>query len=226
MFHWSWKCSFNICLNQAILIQECAQVVQGYQVIRNDNLATLEIENQIKTAKEIIEIEDDSEVNQASDSDSDDDVSIPSRVGDWIRNTQANQQSLQYYDVETSKWMGKEEDVSDEFLGELTEVVGNLDNNSLKNDGGRFAELDMDFPRNAHEDREMTDVPGFARSELDTDPVTQNAVAAPAANHPAELMNLDELCADVMRMHKCQDFNSVQENRNINTNYEFAWTGM
>ena len=229
MFHWGWKCNFNICFKQAILIQECAQAVQGYQVIRNDNLATLQIENQIKTAQEIIEIEDDSEFDQAFGSDSEsssDDVEIPSRVEDWIRNTQASQPSLQYYDIETSRWMKKEEDVSNDFLGELRDVVGNLDTNSPKNDGSHLAELDMEFPRNAHEDREMTGVPGFGRSELNADPVTQNAVAAPAANHPEELMNLDELCADVMKMHKDWDFIPVQEKRNVNTKYEFAWTGM
>ena len=203
--------------------------MQGYQVIRNDNLAGLEIENQIKTAKEIIEIEDDSEFNQASDSDSEsssEDIPIFPRVEDWIRNTQASQSSLQYYDIETSKWMKKEEDVSDQFLGELRDVVGNLNNNSPKNDRGHFAEKDTEIPRNAHEDREMTSVPGFGRSELDIDPVTQTAVPVPAGIHLKELMNLDELCADVMKMHKDEDFTKVQERCNVDTNYEFAWTGM
>ena len=83
-----------------------------------------------------------------------------------------------------------------------------------------------EIPRNAHEDREMTSVPGFGRSELDIDPVTQTAVAVPAGIHLKELMNLDELCADVMKMHKDEDFTKVQERRNVDTNYEFAWTGM
>ena len=120
--------------------------------------------------------------------------------------------------------MKKEEDVSDEFLGELRDVVEDLENNSPKNDGSHLAELDMEIPRNAHEDREMTGVPGFGSSELDTDSVT--LLAAPAANHPEDLMNLDELCADVMKMHKDEDFMHVQERRNVNTKYEFAWTGM
>ena len=212
-----------------MLIQKSAQAVQGYQVIRNDNLATPEIENQIKTAKEIIEIEDDSESSQASDSNSEsstEDVSILPRVKDWIRNTQANQSFLQYYDIETSKWLKKEDDVSDEFLGELRDVAGNLDNNGPKNDRGHFAEKDMEIPRNAHEDREMTSVPGFGRLELEIDPVTENAVAVPAGNLPKELMKLDELCADLMKMHKDEDFTRVQERRNVDTNYEFAWTGM
>ena len=122
--------------------------------------------------------------------------------------------------------MKMDEDVSDEFLGELRVVVDDLENNSPKNDSNHFAIMDMAIPRNAHEDREMTDVPGFGSSELDTDPVIQNAVAAPAAHRPEELMNLDELCADVMKMHKDEDFIQVQEKRNVNTIYEFAWTGM
>ena len=212
-----------------MLIQKSAQAVQGYQVIRNDNLATPEIENQIKTAKEIIGIEDDSELSQASDSNSEsstEDVPILPRVEDWIRNTQANQPSLQYYDIETSKWMKKEEDVSDEFLGELRDVAGSLDNNSPKNDRGHFAEKDMEIPRNAHEDREMTSVPSFGRLELEIDPGTESTVTMTAGNHPKELMNLDELCADLMKMHKDEDFTRVQERRNVDTNYEFAWTGM
>ena len=96
--------------------------------------------------------------------------------------------------------MEKEEDVSDEFLGELRDVVGNLDNNSPKNDRRHFTEQNMEIPPNTHEDREMTGVLGFGRSEFHTDPVTQNAVAAPAANHSEELMNLDKLCADVMQI--------------------------
>ena len=199
--------------------------MQGYQVIRNDNLSTPEIENQIKTAKEIIEIEDDSELSDSNSESSTEDVPILPRVDDWIRNIQANQPSLQYYDIETSKWMKKEDDVSDEFLGELRDVVGNLDN-SPKNDRGHSAEKDMEIPRNAHEDREMTGVPGFGRLELEIDPVTDNAVVMPAGNHSKELMNLDELCADLMKMHKNEDFTRVQERRKVDTNYEFAWTGM
>ena len=122
--------------------------------------------------------------------------------------------------------MKKEEDVSDDFLGGLRDVVGNLDNNSPKNDGSHFADLNMEFLQIAHEDRETTGVPGFGTSELDTDPVNQNTVAAPAANYPEQLMSLDELCADVMKMHKDEDSIPVQEKRNVNTNYEFAWTGM
>ena len=163
-------------------------------------------------AKEIIEIEDDSECKQASASDSDsesssEDVPIPAGVEDWVRNTQASQPSLQYYDLETSKWMSKDEDVSDQFLGELKDV-GNYDNNSPAHDS--FAQNNMDIPQSTHEDREM-----------DNHPVT-----IPAGHHPQELMNLDELCADVMKMHRDEDITQVRETRNVEADYEFAWTGM
>ena len=212
MFCWDWKCNSNLCLQRAILIQGSTQAVQGYQFIRNDNLATPEIENRIQMAKEIIEIEDDSECKQVSASDSDsesssEDVPIPAGVEDWVRNTQASQPSLQYYDLETSKWMSKDEDVSDQFLGELKDV-GNLDNNSP--DNGNFAENDMDIARSTHHDREM-----------ENDPIN-----VPADHHPKELMNLDELCADVMKMHRDEDITQVQETRNMEADYGFAWTGM
>lgn len=105
--------------------------------------------------------------------------------------------------------MSKDEDVSDDFLGELTEVVGNLDNNNSP-DNRKFAENDMDILRSTHEDKEM-----------DSDTVT-----VPAGNHSKELMNLDELCADLMKMHRDEDITQEQETRNMEADYEFAWTGM
>ena len=103
--------------------------------------------------------------------------------------------------------MSKDEDVSDDFLGELKDV-GDLDNNNPAN--RNFAENDMDIPRSTHEDREM-----------DNGPVT-----APAKSYPKDLMNFDELCADVMKMHRDEDIIQVQEIRNMEVDYEFAWTGM
>ena len=122
--------------------------------------------------------------------------------------------------------MTKDEDVNDEFLGELRGVVGNLDNNNPKNDRSHFTEQNMEIPPNAHKVREMNTAPGFGRSEFHTDPVSQNAVAVPAANHPEELMKLDELCADVMKMHRDEGITQVQETGDMEAEYEFAWTGM
>ena len=97
--------------------------------------------------------------------------------------------------------------MSDQFLGELKDA-GNLDNKSP--DHGIFAKDQMDIPRSTHEDR-----------EIDKYPIT-----VPAGNYPKELMNLDELCADVMKMHTDKDITKVQETRNMEADYEFAWTGM
>ena len=103
--------------------------------------------------------------------------------------------------------MSKDEDVSDQFFGELKDA-GNLDNNSP--DYGIFAKDQIDIPRSTHEDR-----------DIDNHPVT-----VPAGNQNNELKNLDELCADVMKMHTDKDITQVQETRNMEADYEFAWTGM
>ena len=187
--------------------------MQGYQVIRNDNLATLEIENSIQKAIEVIEIQDDSESNQASDSDAESinkDDPIAAGIENWLHNTQASQAPLQYYDLETRKWMSKEEDLSEEFLGKLRGAVGDLDNNSP--DHRNFAEQDMNIPQNTHKDRELAN--------------KGHPVALPVGNQHTELMNLDELCADVMNMHRNDDITQVHERRDMDTDYEFSWTGM
>lgn len=118
--------------------------MQGYQAVRSDKLASVEIESRIETAREIIEISDsDSDSDSAS---SDEDIPVSARVEDWIRNTQASQPSLKYYDLESSKWVNKEEDLNDECVAELGNIVGNLDSNSPKNDHSRFTQGPVAVP--------------------------------------------------------------------------------
>lgn len=101
--------------------------MQGYQAVRSDKLASVEIESRIETAREIIEISDsDSDLDSAS---SDGDFPVSARIEDWILDTQTSQTSLKYYDLESSKWINKEEELSAEYVAELTHK---LDSSSPK----------------------------------------------------------------------------------------------
>ena len=162
-----------------MLTQKCAQAVQGYQAVRNDQLGNLEIENRINTAREIIEIHDDDGSENASGSDIDSvssngDVPVPVPVGveDWIRKTQASQPVLQYYDVDTSKWTSQQEDLNDEFIAQLENTVGNLGSNSLKIDGIHLKEsMTLDSlcadVMNMHRDEYIRPVQAKPRMEVD-----------------------------------------------------------
>ena len=59
----------------------------------------------------------------------------------------------------------------------------------------------------------------FGGAKMDID----SPIAVPAAE---DAMNLDELCADLMNMHGDGRTSLVQGRGNIDTDYEFAWTGM
>lgn len=197
--------------------------LQGYQAVRPGAPAGLEIEdNIIKSARE-----KNSGSDQATESDfnsSDEDGPIPVEVEDWVRNTQSNQPSLQYFDLEKSQWMSQEEDVSDDFLAELRDVVGNLDNNLDGNgpeiDGDTLVENPEDVSRGGHEDRDMDGDPDFGGLEMDIDS------AVPGRNHLEEFEDVNELCADVMRMHGDEAVSSVQAGDIMDIDYKFSWTGM
>ena len=188
-------------------------------------MPSLEVKNNIETSREIIEIEDDHESDSDSDSDSEssqEDGRISVGVENWVRNTQAHQAPLQYYDIETSKWMDKDHDLSDDFLADLRDIVCSSGTNP-KIDRGLF---DMDISRSTHQKREMVNDSGFGGFEVDTNSMTEDPVALPAGNYPEDFRNLDKLCIDVMNMHRDEQNTPVRARRHLDTEYEFCWTGM
>ncbi|CAD6589678.1 MAG: hypothetical protein ASARMPRED_004166 [Alectoria sarmentosa] len=193
--------------------------LQGYQAVRPGTSAGLEIEdNIIKSARKKKSVSDQA---TKSDSDSsDEDGPIPVEVEDWVRNAQSNQPSLQYFDLEKSQCMSHEEDVSEDFLAELRDVVGILDGNGSKIDGDALMENPEDVSRGGHEDRDRASDPDFGGLEMDIDS------AVPARNDLEEFEDVNELCADVMRMHGDEAVSSVQGGDIMDLDYKFSWTGM
>lgn len=178
------------------------------------------------SAREIIDIED----SYQSDSDSDPDSSqedgrISGEIEDWVRNTQSHQAPLQYYDIESRKWMGKDHDLSENFMTELQAIAGSSDSN-LNVDCGNFADNDMNISGSAHQDRDMANDPGFDGFEVDTNSMTEDPVSLPRGNYPKEFGNLDELCTDVMKMHGDEQNTRVRARRSVDTEYEYSWTGI
>ena len=117
--------------------------------------------------------------------------------------------------------MSKEEDVSEEFLGQLKDVVGSSDRGTPAN--RHSAKHNMVIRQNKDQDIDMTmTTAAFGGAEMDID----SPIAVPAADHLKDAINLDELCADLMNMHGDGHTSLVQKRGNIDTDYEFAWTGM
>ena len=177
-------------------------------------------------AREIIDTED----SDQSDSDSNPDSSqedgrTSGEIEDWVRNTQSHQAPLQYYDIESRKWMSKDDGLSENFMMELQVIAGSSDSNP-NIDCGTFAENDMNISESAHQDRDMANDPGFDGFEVDTNLMTEDPVSLPRGNYPKEFRNLDELCTDVMKMHGDEQNTRVRARRSVDTEYEYSWTGI
>ena len=192
-------------------------------------MASLEIENSVQKGREIIEIEDDSRSDQAEYSDScssnEDDPNLM-KIEEWIRNTKADQASLQYFDVETRRWMTKNEDLSDDFLMELRDIAGHLDSNDSKIEGDTLVENVLDISRSEDEDRDTGGDRGLGGLEMKIDSVIEDSLAVPASNHQRDFERLGELRADVMHLHGDGAISAVQVGHNMDIDYDFAWTGM
>ena len=173
---------------------------QGYQA-HSGMLATL---GNTMSARDIIEIIDDSE-SDLNSSDGDDD--FPVGVEEWIRNTEASQASMQYFDSEKNKWTTKDNELSDEFFTELRNMAYNEDANGP----------DMNV------DRLIEDTVSNGQ-QRDTDAGIEGAVAAFSRDPPKEFENLHELLSDVLRMHG--EASNSELGANKDTEYEFTWTGM
>ena len=198
--------------------------LQGYQAHQPHPLPSLLITSSHATAREIIQT-DDSESDSALSSDShasEQEGQDPVEVEDWIRKTQENQSSRQYYDVETSTWMTQDEELSEDFFVELKDFANNVDDEI---GFGVLTKRAQDVSQNRHQDTNMTGLGGL---QVQIDPVTEDPFTVPARNHLEESKFLDELCADVMHAHGDGALNSVtaEEERSIQSSYEFAWTGM
>ena len=126
----------------------------------------------------------------------DEDTSIPVEIEDWVRETPTNQASLQYS--------------SEEFLAELRGMASPLDDNGPQMDGdGMGAQhLSSSGPR------------------IDPDASIDNGLAVPSNGYSRELENVDELCSDVLRMHRNEDDDSGSAAEEMEIDYEFGWTGM
>ena len=197
--------------------------IQGYT--QSNPVASLDIEDSIKPAKEIIEIEDDTGSDSDSDSDSSlghEDVHTPMGIEDWIQKAQENQVSLQYLDRETGEWITQVEAPKEKFLAELRDIAGNLDGNGQEIGGGMLMEDAMDLSPSTLQVENLASHLGFRGLGITTSSVSQDPFAAPTEHHPEESRNLDELCADVMKMHGNEHDTLVQARRD----YEFSWTGM
>ena len=145
----------------------------------------------------MIYISDDSESDQISD----DDETISMDIEGWIRNTQANQASIQYFDPESKTWTNHQENLSDDFPTELRGTTGS-----------------------ALQERDMVDETNFGG--LQNDSVDEVSVVIPARNRPA-FNPLDGLCADLMQMHgNGKTFPARAEGHKMDVDYEFGWTGM
>ena len=166
--------------------------IQGYHSVQS---ASLEIGNEIEPAREVIYISDDSE----SDHISDDDEIIPVNIENWIRNTQAKQASIQYFDAKSRTWTDHQKNLSDDLPTELRDAAG-----SALQDG------DM---------ADMTDFGDAGESDSMAGPVV-----IPARNH-SQFRHLNELCADIMQMHGNGGPLQAQEQQ-MDVDYEFCWTGM
>ena len=204
--HWSLNSAFR---NGAL---------QGYQA-HSGMLATL---GNTMSAREIIVIED-----SGSDSESGDEHAIPAAIEDWVQKTQAATQSLKYFDLETSKWRTKEEDLSDNFLAELRDMVCSESSRGPEMDGDTMAEDAMGVPK--------SDCQNMASNLPSNGPVfdtTSNVVikdvgAGPSRDHPKLSKNLlHELCADVLRMHGDEASNIELAANDMEIEYEYSWTGI
>ena len=179
--------------------------MKGYQAIQPGTLASLNV----TSAREIIEIEDSSEVESDSNS-SEKDEPTPSRVDDWVRNTVVNQASLQFFDFETSRWTTKEDDLSDTFMAELRDMAVNVNAGVPEtNRQDEASNLAIDNPEKGG-----------------TDNVAEGDLAVLSRDPPEEFENVDELCADVMHMHGDQVMKSELVANKMEIEYEFGWTGM
>ena len=189
--------------------------MRGYHSVQSASLETGD-------EKEIIHIPDDSESGQTSD----DDEIIPMDIENWIRTTQANQASVQYFDPESKTWTHRQRTLSDDFLTELRDAAGSGDSNNPKTDGGISAGYNKDLPGSALQDRDMADETGFDSLE-ESSSVAEVSVVIPARNRSEEFRHLDELCADVMQMHGDNESSSARtEEQERDVDYEFCWTGM
>lgn len=191
--------------------------LKGYQAIQAGTLASLD---NITSARNIIEIEDSSGAESDSDS-TEEDGPIPLRVDDWVRNTVANQASLQFFDFETSRWTTKEDDLSDTFMSELRDMAGNV------NAGDKVFEDTLGVPETNRQD-EASNLALLAldNPEKDTENMVEVGLAVHSRDPPEEFENVDELCADVMHMHGDEVMNSELAANKMEMEYEFCWTGM
>ncbi|KAL9069090.1 MAG: hypothetical protein Q9161_005737 [Pseudevernia consocians] len=190
--------------------------VQGYQAI---TMASVEIEDNINAAKEIIDIDSGSDSYSNDENDP-----IPVEVEDWIRSTQASQASLQYFDLERNKWTIQEEELSDDFFAELRDMACNVNTKSPEMDGDRVNEDSMAVPQTRRQD-ESGNLPSDG-AEMDTDVMTESGLAVRLRDSPKELEDLHELCADVLHMHRDEASSPELAAKKMVINYEFGWTGM
>ena len=196
--------------------------VQGYQSVLSDTHTSLQIGDNVQSAREIIEIADDS--NPDDDSESDD--LMPVDIEDWVWKTCKPQSSLQHYDRERGTWMTQEEDLGDNFLAELRDIAGNLDESGPGIGGDYSTGNTMNVSQNAYQLGDVARNSGFGGLEMDTSSVIEDSFAAPVMAHSEDFSNLDELCADVMHMHGDEGVRPVQMEEEMEIDYEFSWTGM
>ncbi len=192
--------------------------VQGYQSVLSDTPTSLPIGDNVQSAREIIEISDDS----IPDDDSDSDDLMPVDVEDWVWKTPKTQPSLQFYDLERGEWMTQEEDLDDNFLAELRDIAGSFDENGPGIGGDDSAGNTMNVSQNAYQLGDVARNSDFSGSEMDTSSVIEDSFMP----HSEDLSNLDELCADVMHMHGDEGVRPVQRDEDMEIGYEFSWTGM
>lgn len=205
--------------------------IQGYQAAQPHSFTIRDIENSIRPAREIIEIEDESGSDQVTDSDfdsSDEDDATRPEVEDWIRNTISSQAPLQYFDVDTRRWMTQDEDVSDGFLAELKDIASALDSDGRKLEGKTLVENVTNISPSESQGRDAAggDL-GFGGPEMGVDqPIEDSVASLPPRDHPKDIENLADLCADLMDMHGDKATRSVQAGHLRDIDYELAWTGM
>ncbi len=182
-------------------------------------MASVEIEDNINAAKTIIDID------SGSDSDSsDEDGPVPMEVEDWVRNTEASRASLQYFDLGTNRWKNQGEELSDGFFAELKAVASNVNANGHEMDGDEIIEDGMGVPEIYRHD-DTGNLPSGG-PETDTDAMTESGLAVRSRNSPKDFENLHELCADVLHMHGHETSNSELTANEMESEYQFCWTGM
>lgn len=196
--------------------------IQGYRAVQPVPLASLQIEDKMKSFREIIEIEDES----GDESDSSEDGATQMEIEDWVRKTKASQASLQHFDLETSKWTTREEDLTDRFIAELGYVARNVNSSGPEMDGDTMAEDTMGWPESNFPDV-GSNLPADG-PELDNtgNTVIEEVPPVPSRSHPEQFENVDELCADVMHMHGDDASGSGSVAKGMEIDYEFSWTGM